>query len=149
MDAVLRAVVVFLVLMVVLRVFGKRALGEMSTFDFVLVLLISEATQQALLGEDFSITQAALVIATLVMLDRISDALSWRYPWFRTVAESRPTLIMRDGVCDRDAMRAANIDEDEILHAARKTQGLERMDQIKHVVLETSGGLSVIPRGSD
>ncbi|GAA2511414.1 DUF421 domain-containing protein [Pilimelia columellifera] len=147
MDAVLRAVVVFGILLVVFRIFGKRTLAEMSPFDFVLILVVSEATQQALLGEDFSITQAALVVATLVFLDKALDYLSWRFAWFRAVAESRPEIMMWDGELDRDAMRAARVTDEEILQAARRTQGLERMEQIKHVVLETSGGLSVIPRG--
>jgi uncharacterized membrane protein YcaP (DUF421 family) len=64
MDAVLRALAIYLVLMLLFRLVGKRSLAQITTFDFVLILVVGEATQQALLGEDFSITNAALVIAT-------------------------------------------------------------------------------------
>lgn len=146
METVLRAGAIFLIVFVLFRVFGKRTLSEITTFDLVLLLIISEATQQALLGEDFSLTQAFLAIATLIVLERSWDILAYHLPVFRGIAESRPLMIMHDGQLDRRAMRAAQVTEDDILHTARASQGLESMDQIKHVVLEISGGLSVIPK---
>jgi len=144
-DAIVRATAIYLVLFLLFRIFGKRTLGQLTTFDFVLVLVVGEATQQALLGEDFSITQAFLVIATLIVIERTWDYLSWRFPAFRRVAESRPSILMKDGKLDRETMGTAQVTEDDILHAAREQRGLERMDQIKHVVLERSGALSIVP----
>ena len=69
MDSVLRAAAIYLVLLVLFRVAGRRTLSEMTSFDFVLLLVIGEATQQALLGEDFSLIHVVLVIVTLIMLD--------------------------------------------------------------------------------
>jgi uncharacterized membrane protein YcaP (DUF421 family) len=146
-DGILRAAAIYIILFLLFRIFGKRTLAQVTTFDFVLLLVVGEATQQALLGEDFSITQAFLVIATLIVLERTWDLLSWRYPRFRRVVESQPLILMKDGRCDQLAMSRAQVTEEDILQAARKNQGLERMDQIKHVVLEPSGGLSIIPRG--
>jgi uncharacterized membrane protein YcaP (DUF421 family) len=74
MDSVLRAAAIYLVLLVLFRVAGRRTLSEMTSFDFVLLLVIGEATQQALLGEDFSLINAVLVIITLIMLDVL---ISW------------------------------------------------------------------------
>jgi uncharacterized membrane protein YcaP (DUF421 family) len=68
-DSVLRAAAIYLVLLVLFRVAGRRTLSEITSFDFVLLLVIGEATQQALLGEDFSLIHAVLVIVTLIMLD--------------------------------------------------------------------------------
>jgi uncharacterized membrane protein YcaP (DUF421 family) len=90
MDAVLRAVAMWLVLMVLFRITGKRTLSEATTFDFVLLLIISEATQQALLGEDFSLTMAAIVIGTLFALNRIADYVGYRFPWLDRIMESVP-----------------------------------------------------------
>jgi uncharacterized membrane protein YcaP (DUF421 family) len=144
-DAVVRTVAVYLVLMLIFRLTGKRTLGQVTTFDFVLLLVVSEATQQALLGEDYSITQAAVVIAVLVALDRLSDFLSFRSTRFQRVAESIPIVLIENGVPVREAMDKEHISEDEILQAARSSQGLENLEQVKHAVLETSGGISVIP----
>lgn len=69
MDSILRAAGMYIALMLLFRVAGRRSLADLTTFDFVLLLIIGEATQQALLGEDFSFTNAMLVIATLIVLD--------------------------------------------------------------------------------
>ena len=69
MDSVLRAAAMYVALMVLFKIAGRRSLAELTTFDFVLLLIIGEATQQALLGDDFSFTNAMLVIATLIVLD--------------------------------------------------------------------------------
>jgi len=69
MDSILRAAGMYVALMLLFRVAGRRSLADLTTFDFVLLLIIGEATQQALLGDDFSFTNATLVIATLIVLD--------------------------------------------------------------------------------
>ncbi len=148
MDAVLRALAIYLVLMLLFRLAGKRTLADVTTFDFVLLLVISEATQQALLGEDFSITQAAIVIATLIGLDRGSDYLSWRFPGFKRVTESQPVVLMENGRLLRDVVAKEHITEEDILQSARTTQGLENLDQVKYAIMETSGGISIVPKDS-
>lgn len=146
MDAVLRALIVFAVLTVLFRLVGKRTLSQMTVFDFVLLLVVGEATAQALLGEDFSIINAALVIATLMMLDRGMDWLAWRFPKFKRVAESHPVVIVDNGRLVEDAMRRNHLDVDDVLSAARQGQGLERFDQIQWAILEVSGGISIVPK---
>ncbi len=148
MDAVLRALAIYLVLMLLFRLAGKRTLADVTTFDFVLLLVISEATQQALLGEDFSITQAAIVIATLIGVDRGSDYLSWRFPWFKRVTESQPVVLMDNGRLLRDVVAKEHITEEDILQSARTTQGLENLEQVKYAIMETSGGISIVPKDS-
>lgn len=146
MDAVLRAVAIYAVLLLLFRITGKRTLSQVTTFDFVILLIIGEATQQALLGEDFSIMQASLVIATLLGLDRLFDYLGWRMPAFGRATESVPLILVEDGKVLRKVMAKEHLSEDDILNAARQTQGLERLDQIKWAVLETSGGISIVPK---
>ena len=75
MDPVLRALAVYVVLLVIFRLAGKRSMARITTFDLLLLLVVSEATQQALLGDDFSLTNAALVILTLVAVERTADFL--------------------------------------------------------------------------
>lgn len=145
MESVLRAIAVYLVLLILLRLTGKRALSQITTFDFVILLVVGEATQQALLGEDFSLTNAALVIAALLVLDRGADYLSWRFSWFQKATESTPVVLIDNGRPREDVMAKNHLSTEEIMVAARVTQGLERVEQIKWAVLETSGGISVVP----
>ncbi|WP_125776869.1 DUF421 domain-containing protein [Antribacter gilvus] len=146
MDAVLRAVAIYLVLLLLFRLVGKRALSQVTTFDFVILLIVGEATQQALLGEDFSITHAALVVGTLLLLERGADYLTWRFPRLQRVAESVPLVIVEDGRVLHEVLRKEHLSEEDIIGAAREAHGLERLDQIKWAVLETSGGISVVPK---
>ncbi|GAA4430420.1 DUF421 domain-containing protein [Georgenia halophila] len=146
MDAVIRAAAIYLILLLIFRLTGKRSLAQVTTFDFVILLIVGEATQQALLGENFSITHAALAIATLVILERLSDYASWRFPMFKRITESMPVVLVENGKQLRTVMAKEQVTADDILSSARQTQGLERMDQIKWAVLETSGGISVVPK---
>lgn len=146
MDAVIRGAAVYLILLVIFRLAGRRTLAQMSSFDFVLLLIISEAAQNAMVGDDFSITNGMLVVVTLVGLDILLSHVKRWSPSIETWLDGRPTIIVDRGVPDRRVMSRARIDEADVLTAAREKHGLERMDQIKYAVLETSGSLSIIPR---
>jgi uncharacterized membrane protein YcaP (DUF421 family) len=146
MDSVLRAAAVYLFLLVLFRIAGKRTLSDVTTFDFVLLLIISEATQQALLGEDFSLTNAFLVIITLIGLDIVLSLWVQRWPWLSKWIEGLPLVIVEHGQPLRERMKRVRVSEDEILTAARERRGLARMDQIQYAVLERSGGISIIPK---
>ena len=148
MDAVVRALAIYLVLILLFRASGKRTLVQATTFDFVLLLIVAEATQQALLGEDFSITYAVIVVATLIMIDRIADFISYRFPRVGRIAESVPVVLVQDGKPIEDRMQKAHVNVDEILNAARQSHGIARLDQIHSAILEKSGGISIVPRSS-
>jgi uncharacterized membrane protein YcaP (DUF421 family) len=145
-DSVLCAAAIYLVLLVLFRVAGRRTLSEMTSFDFVLLLVIGEATQQALLGEDFSLINAVLVIVTLIMLDVLISWVTQRSRIAGKLVEGVPMVIVADGKPLHDRMRKARIELADVLEAARHTQGLERMDQIKYAVVETSGDITIIPK---
>ena len=146
MESVLRGAAIYFFLLVVLRLLGRRALSEITTFDFVLVLIIGEATQQALLGEDFSATNAFLVILALVVIDLLMTLLQERFPAFERIVTGVPVIVVEDGRPLRDLMRKARIDDKDVMEAARQSHGLERMDEIKYAVLERNGGISIIPK---
>ncbi len=148
MEAVLRATVVYFFLLLVFRIAGRRMLSEMTTFDFVLVLIVAEATQQGLLGNDFSVTNAFLVIITLIGIEIALTALKRRSAGIAKWIDGVPSIIIEDGRPLKDRMEKARIDERDILVAARTGYGLERMDQIKYAVLERNGSISIIPKQS-
>lgn len=146
MDIVLRAAALYAILLVLFRITGKRTLADTTTFDFILLLIISEATQQALVGEDGSLTAALLVIVTFLILD---VALSYVKQYSRVaqdVVDSVPLLIVADGRLLEDRMAHERVGAADILQQARHLHGLERLDQIKYAVLEPSGGISIIPK---
>jgi uncharacterized membrane protein YcaP (DUF421 family) len=145
-DSVLRSLAVYVFLLVIFRVAGKRTMAQITVFDFVLLLIISEATQQAMIGQDFSVTNAMLVITTLIGTER---GLTWIQRRFKSVdrlLDGLPLVLVEDGKPFEDRLKQERIDVSEILTAARQSQGLARMDQIKYAVLEQSGGISIIPK---
>jgi uncharacterized membrane protein YcaP (DUF421 family) len=146
MDSVARGAAVYVLLLLIFRLAGRRTLAQMTSFDFVLLLIISEAAQNAMIGDDYSVTNGALVVLTLVGLDVwLSQVKRW-WPTAERWLDGKPTIIVEHGRAKIDIMNNARVDERDVLAAARETQGLERMDQIKFAVLETSGGISIIPR---
>lgn len=146
MDAVLRAVAMYAILMLIFRVAGKRSLAQITTFDFVLLLVIGEATQQALLGDDFSITNAVIVIVTLLGLEIGLTFVQKRWPKLGPWLDDVPLVLVENGQVLGDRLRRTRVSEADILQAARSAQGLERMDQVKFAVLERTGEISIIPR---
>ena len=146
MDSVLHAAAIYGFLLFIFRVTGKRSLAQITVFDFVLLLIIGEATQQALLGNDFSIINACLVIATLVTLDLGLSFAKERWPALALVIDGTPVVVVEHGRLLRDRADKERIDLNDVLAAARERHGLERLDQIKYAVLERSGGISIIPK---
>jgi uncharacterized membrane protein YcaP (DUF421 family) len=146
MDSVLRGVAVYFILLVILRVSGRRTLAQMTTFDFVLLLIIAETTQQALLGEDFSLINAGLLIVTLITADIGLSLLRQRWPRLDRLIEGLPLILVEDGRPIKERVDKSRVDEDDILTAARESQGIERMEQIKYAVLERNGKISIIPK---
>jgi uncharacterized membrane protein YcaP (DUF421 family) len=149
MDSVLRAATMYLVLLVVFRIVGKRSLAQITPFDMVLLLVIAESTQQALVGPDFSILNAVLVIFTLVSID---IALSrWRHRSRRMarLMDDMPVILVDRGRLLTARMDEERVDRGDILEAARLQQGFERMEQVKYAVLETNGEISIVPWEAD
>lgn len=145
MESVIRASFVYLFLFVVFRLLGKRGLSSITTFDFVLLLIIGEAAQQGLSGDDYSVTNAILVILTLIFFDIILSLAADRFKFLKRPLEDSPLIIVKDGKVLKNRMHMVRISEDEIMESARKKQGLEDISQIKYAVLERDGNISVIP----
>jgi uncharacterized membrane protein YcaP (DUF421 family) len=146
MDAVLRALAVYLFLLLMFRLAGRRTLSEMTSFDFVLLLIISEATQNAMIGNDYSMVNGMLVITTLVGLDVLFTNWKHRSAFIERWLDGLPLVLVENGRPLEALMDRARVDREDILAIARETQGLERMDQIKYAVLEVGGGISIIPK---
>lgn len=146
MDGILQALVLYVALVVLFRVAGKRTLRDTNVFDLVLLLMISEATQEVLIGSDRSLTQALVVITTLVTLDVLCSYLKHFSPSFDRWLEGLPVVLVARGVPQIKRMDHSRVDDGDILQAARETHGLERMEQIQWAVLERDGNISIVPK---
>ena len=145
MELVLRGLAVYLLLLLILRAAGHRQLSELSTFDFVLVLILAEVTQQALVGQDYSFTAAAVLIVTLVGADIAVSLAKRRFKPLDKVVSGSPLLLIENGKLVKENMDRERVDPSDILTEARLNHGLERLDQIKYAVLETSGKIAIVP----
>jgi len=146
MELILRAVTVYVVLWLVFRLSGKRTLKDMTTFDFILLLILSECTQQALIGKDYSVTAAFLAVGTLVGVDIVLSVAKRRFQKVEKVLDSVPVILIEKGRMHPDRMRKERVDEADILASAREVHGIGRMDAIDYAILETNGMISVIPK---
>jgi uncharacterized membrane protein YcaP (DUF421 family) len=146
MDSILRGAATYLFVWAVFRLAGKRSLAQITTFDAVLVLIISETTQAALVDNDNSMTNSFLLILTLVSLDiGLSHLRNW-FPKLGPVMDGAPLVILDENGFDNEAMQRERLDKDEILQSARERQGLANTKQIAYAVLEPSGGITVVPK---
>ena len=146
MDEVLRGIAVYGIILLIFRLSGKRSMAQVTPFDFVLLLIFSEALQSALVDENRSLTVAVVVIATLVTLNIAMSLLKQRSPRAQRWLEGVPIIVMEDGKLLKDRMDKARIDESDILSAARMAHGIDSLDQIRSAVLERSGGISIMPK---
>ena len=146
MEIILRSLSVYLIVWLIFRISGKRSLRDLTTFDFVLLLIISECTQQALIGQDYSITGAFLAIGTLLAVDIGLSLVKHKSSKVEKVLDSVPVLLIERGRIHQDRMDKERIDEADIMATAREVYALARLDQIDYAILETNGAISIIPK---
>jgi uncharacterized membrane protein YcaP (DUF421 family) len=144
-QVVTHAVIIYSFLLVVFRIAGRRTLAQTTTFDLVLVLIIGDATQQALLGEDTTLASGALAILTLVSLDVALSHLKRLFPWLDNLIEGAPVVLMANGHFREHPMAANALDEQDVLTAARENLGLTDLALIREAILEKDGRISVVP----
>jgi len=145
---IVRTVVIYLVLLIGLRLAGKREIGQMTVFDLIVLLLIANAVQNAMVGPDTSLVGGVLAAIVLVVLNAVVARLSLRFPWLRRLVEGQPTLIVLHGKTISQNLRREGLDE-EILAAALREHGLSEVSEVEMAVLETDGSISVIPAGGE
>ncbi|KGB03385.1 MULTISPECIES: DUF421 domain-containing protein [Leclercia] len=148
MEMILRAVAIYLILLVVFKIAGRRALLQMTSFDLILLLIISEATQQALLGNDFSVTGAMLTIVTLVVIDMLFGVLKKYIHGAESVLDGSPVILVSHGELQNDKLKKVDVSCDDILVSARQNHGITELKEIKYAILERNGHISIIPEES-
>ncbi len=145
MESVIRGLIVYGFLLIVFRLSGKRTLSEATAFDLVLLLIISETTQEAMVDSDHSLTNSALLILTLVGADIGLSLIKRRFPSLDQVLDGTALILVKDGQVLSDRMHRERVDYNDLLEAARE-QGLESLSKVKLAVLERGGRISIVPR---
>ncbi|MFL5754434.1 MAG: DUF421 domain-containing protein [Bacteroidia bacterium] len=145
MDSVLRALLVYIVLFIILRLSGKRTLNTNTPFGLVLIFLISSSVADVLKDEDKSITNGVVLATSLVLIHLAFARLKWNKRSMEKVIEDVPTLLVKNGELLKDRMERSRITTEDILYAGRK-QKLKQLHQIKYAILETDGSLCIIPK---
>src|SRR5512133_2660996 len=102
MFSILRALAVYIVLMIIFRIAGKRSLSQITTFDFVLLLIISEVVQQAMIGNDNSMVNAFLLVVTLIGMDILLSLVKRPFPSFGKLVDSVPVVLVENGKALKD-----------------------------------------------
>jgi uncharacterized membrane protein YcaP (DUF421 family) len=144
MDAITRSVIVYLLLLIIFRIAGKRTLSQITTFDLVLTLIISEAVQQALVDSDNSMTNAFLLVIGLVGFDILVSLVKQRSPLIDRLIEGTPLVLVENGKPHPKYLKMERIDEAEIIHAARSRLGAATMAEINYAVLEQDGEITIV-----
>lgn len=143
-QLVVRSVIIFVLLLIALRIFGKREVGQFTLFDLVFVLLVANAVQPAMTGPDTSLSGGLIIIVTLVALNWILSRLREHVPWTRRLFGATPRVIARDGQWDQSALDREGLDLEDCEMALRE-HGLTSVAKVQEAVLEADGNISVVP----
>jgi len=144
-EILLRTFVVYVTVLVLLRVAGKRELGQMTPFDLVVILVIANAVQNAMTGGDNSLTGGILAASTLTIVNIAVGRWGSYIPFFRRLVASEPRLLLRDGKPIPGAMSSERVDLQELQMAARE-HGIDDLKDVTAAVLEEDGSISIIPK---
>ena len=145
MEIVVRAAVVFAFLWFVTRVTGKATLGELSTFQLLMYVVMGDLIQQGVTQQDYSLTGAVLAVSVFALLTVALSLVSYRWPALRPVVRGAPLVIVRDGEMLTDAMSTERMSTDDLYEAARE-QGIRRVADVELAVLESDGRISFFKR---
>ena len=142
---VLRGAVIYLLVMVLMRISGKRAVGQFTPFDLILLILIGNAVQNGINGGDNSLTGALLMASTLIALNWAVAFCSARSDGFRHLVEGRSVEVARDGKLYRDVLRRQLVSEEDFEKAMRES-GCADIADIHRAILETNGHITIETR---
>lgn len=144
-EFVLRAVIVYVVLLAMIRLSGKRTMGQFTAFDMLLIVLLGNAVQNALLGKDTSMTGGLLLAATLMLLNWTVGFVTARSRKAERVLEGEPVVLARNGHIYRDVLRRELVSRDDFSKAMREA-GCSDVDRVHLALLETNGHITILLR---
>ena len=148
LEKVFRTVAVYVLILVIFRMIGKRSIGALNTMDFVVMFLLSNVVQNAIIGNDDSFIGGAIGALTLVGLNALVDRLAFRYPAVRILLEGKPVDVIRDGKAEEATLRRLGMRREELDHAIRMQNG-DDLSEVASGVLEPGGQLVLTLKPAD
>lgn len=139
-----KTAVIYAFLVLALRLLGKRELGQMNIYDLVLIIVIANAVQNAMVGDDTTLIGGMVAALTLLILNRLLNLLLVRSDKIERALVGEPILLFNDGQLIEERMRREGVTQEQLLAALRE-HGLETLEEVRMVVLEVDGSLSVVP----
>ena len=143
-EKILRSVVVYLFLLIAFRLTGKRQVGQLTPFDLVLLLLISNVVRNAVIGNDNSLGGGLLGAIAILLLNRLVVEITYRSKRLRRILEATPTILVHNGKVLHQNLDRERVTMDDLLAALRRN-GVADVMHVRVAVLEENGGISVIP----
>jgi uncharacterized membrane protein YcaP (DUF421 family) len=143
---VIRAVVIYVALLVALRIFGKREVGQFTLYDLVFILLVANALQPAITGPDTSVVGGLVLIAALVASNFVVGRLD-SLPRFHRLFSPHPAVVVMDGKYLPAVMQREGVDKDEVEMSMRE-HGITDLKDVQIAVLEADGSISIVPTGT-
>ncbi|KRD58245.1 hypothetical protein ASE40_18095 [Flavobacterium sp. Root935] len=143
LDIITRSVAVYFFMTIALRIFGKKELSQLNTADIILILLISNSVQNAMVGPDTSLWGGLVAALALFIINFIIKKLTHRYKGLNDFLMDKPEVLIHDGILDFKTLSRLDISHEELKEAARE-HGLEHLTDIKLAMLEIDGTISVI-----
>src|SRR4051794_27820897 len=143
MDTILRAVAGYFLLMIIVRVLGRRPGGQLTPVEFVLIFVIGGIIIQSVVGDDRSMTNSVCAVITVGSLHRGLSRLKQRYPKWGMIVDGTPLPLLENGAWNSEVMWKLRVQDTDVMAAAR-AKGVTSLDQIKYAILERNGSISII-----
>src|SRR4051794_23607304 len=140
-----RAACIYTFLLIVLRITGKRQVGQLAPFDLILLLVLSNAVQNAMIGQDTSILGGCITAATLIVMNGAVSLATFHSKFLAGVIEGRPIRLIHDGHVDERNLRRVKLTHHE-LNAALRAEGIGCAEHVQVAVLENTGKISVVAK---
>jgi uncharacterized membrane protein YcaP (DUF421 family) len=147
MDIVLRAIVLYVFIVLVTRVIGRRELSSLSPFDLILLIVLGDAVQQGLTQDDYSVTGALIAVSTIATLQVLTSYVSFRSGRARKVLEGLPIVLVERGEVIQRNLRRERMTVDEVAEEMRMQQ-IASFDEVQWAILETNGSMSFVKKES-
>jgi uncharacterized membrane protein YcaP (DUF421 family) len=141
-EKAIRPILIYIFLIAILRLIGKRELGQANTLDLVVLLLVANAVQNGIIGNDVSVTGAFIGAGVLFVLNESLNRITYQFPWAEKLVEGEPTTLIKDGMPMESALRRWGISLTELLAIARR-QGFPDLSAVRTAILETNGVVSM------
>jgi uncharacterized membrane protein YcaP (DUF421 family) len=147
MDIAIRAIVLYVFIVFLMRITGRRELSTLTPFDLVLLIVLGDAIQQGLTQDDYSVTGAIIAVSTLAVMQVVTSYVSYRFRPLRKILKGDPIILVENGKLLNQNLRRERLTADDVAEQMRAQQ-IAVFDEVKWAILESNGTISFIKKAS-